>query len=77
MTFCIMLFVDRLVQQRGAGIEVRDAHRPPVELAGLIAAIIRKDFPDLPDAEKDLADIDSLMAEGHYMVHVMKERDKT
>jgi hypothetical protein len=34
-----------------------------------VAAVIRKDFPDLPDAEKDLAAIDSLMAEGHYILH--------
>ena len=34
-----------------------------------VAAVIRKDFPDLPDAEKDLATIDSLMAEGNYILH--------
>ena len=34
-----------------------------------VAAIIRKDFPSLPDAEQDLAFIDSLMAEGHYILH--------
>jgi hypothetical protein len=34
-----------------------------------VADVIRKDFPALPDAEKDLAAIDSLMAEGHYILH--------
>lgn len=34
-----------------------------------VADVIRKDFPDLPDAEKDLAAIDSLMAEEHYILH--------
>jgi len=34
-----------------------------------VASVIRKDFPALPDAEKDLAAIDSLMAEGHYILH--------
>jgi len=34
-----------------------------------VAAVIRKDFPALPDADKDLAAIDSLMTEGHYILH--------
>ena len=34
-----------------------------------VANVIRKDFPALPDAEADLAAIDSLMAEGHYILH--------
>ena len=34
-----------------------------------VADVIRKDFPALPDAEKDLAAIDSLMAEGHIILH--------
>ena len=34
-----------------------------------VAAAIRHDFPDIPDAESDLATIDSLMAEGHYILH--------
>ncbi len=34
-----------------------------------VADVIRKDFPALPDAEKDLAAIDSLMAEEHYILH--------
>ena len=34
-----------------------------------VAAVIRKDYPDIPDAESDLAAIDSLMAEGHYIFH--------
>ena len=34
-----------------------------------VASVIRKDFPALPDAEKDLAAIDSLMAEGHFILH--------
>ena len=34
-----------------------------------VAAVIRKDFPTLPDAISDLAAIDSLMAGGHYILH--------
>lgn len=34
-----------------------------------VAAVIRKDFHSLTDAENELATIDSLMAEGHYIQH--------
>jgi len=34
-----------------------------------VATVIRKDFPTIPDAAADLAAIDSLMAEGHYILH--------
>ena len=34
-----------------------------------IAAVIRKDFPTLPDASADLTFIDSLMAQGQYILH--------
>lgn len=34
-----------------------------------VATVIRKDFPTIPDAESELAAIDSLMAEGHYILH--------
>ena len=34
-----------------------------------VATVIRKDFPTIPDAAEDLATIDSLMAEGHYILH--------
>ena len=34
-----------------------------------VADIIRKDFSTIPEAEHDLAAIDSLMAEGHYILH--------
>ena len=34
-----------------------------------VASVIRKDFPALPDAESDLAAIDSLMAEGQLILH--------
>ena len=34
-----------------------------------VAKVIRKDFPDIPDAEKDLAAIDSLIAEGNLILH--------
>ena len=34
-----------------------------------VATMIRKEFPTIPDAEKDLAAIDSLMAEGHFILH--------
>ena len=34
-----------------------------------VANVIRRDFPTLPDAASDLAAIDSLMAEGHYILH--------
>lgn len=34
-----------------------------------VAAVIREDFPALPDAASELAAIDSLMAEGHYILH--------
>ena len=34
-----------------------------------VADIIRKDFSTIPDAEHDLAAIDSLMAQGHLILH--------
>ena len=34
-----------------------------------VADVIRKSFPDIPDAERDLAAIDSLMAQGHLILH--------
>ena len=34
-----------------------------------IAEIIRKDFGTIPGAEEDLARLDSLIEEGHYIVH--------
>ena len=34
-----------------------------------VSAVIREDFPALPDAASELAAIDSLMAEGHYILH--------
>ena len=34
-----------------------------------VAAILQKDFPDIPDAARDLAAIDSLVAEGHLILH--------
>ena len=38
-----------------------------------VASVIRKDFPDIQDAPKDLAAIDSLMAEGQYILHHSRE----
>ena len=34
-----------------------------------VTNVLRKDFPDIPEAENDLAVIDSLMAEGHFILH--------
>ncbi len=34
-----------------------------------VAAVIKEDFRDIPDADKDLAAIDSLMAEGQLIMH--------
>ena len=34
-----------------------------------VAAVIRRDFPEIPDSEEDLSRIDSLMAQGHYILH--------
>ena len=34
-----------------------------------VAGTLRKHFPDMPDLEEDLAAIDSLMSEGHYILH--------
>ncbi len=34
-----------------------------------VATVLRKDFPDIPEMESDLAAIDSLMAEGHFILH--------
>lgn len=34
-----------------------------------VAAILQKDFPDIPDAARDLAAIESLVAEGHLILH--------
>ena len=34
-----------------------------------VAGTLRKHFPDIPDLDEDLAAIDSLMSEGHYILH--------
>ena len=34
-----------------------------------VAAVLRRDFPDIPDASRDLAEIDSLVAQGHLVLH--------
>ena len=34
-----------------------------------VEAVIKEDFSDIPDAERDLAAIDSLIAEGHLIQH--------
>ena len=34
-----------------------------------IAEVLRNDFPNIPEAEKDLAAIDSLMAKGQFILH--------
>ena len=34
-----------------------------------VAAVLQKDFPDIPDTARDLAAIDSLVAEGHLILH--------
>ena len=34
-----------------------------------VAAVIRKEYPNIPDADNDLAAIDSLMADDHYILH--------
>ena len=34
-----------------------------------VKELIRKDFPDIPEEERDLAAIDSLMAQGHFILH--------
>ena len=39
--------------------------------------VLRKDFPDIPDLDGDLASIDSLVAEGHYILHHSGMFEKT
>lgn len=34
-----------------------------------VAKILRKEFKDIPNLENDLHTLDSLMAEGHYIIH--------
>ena len=34
-----------------------------------VAAVIRRDFPDIPDAEADLAGIEALISEGNLILH--------
>jgi hypothetical protein len=34
-----------------------------------VAAVIRHDFPNIPDCEEDLRQIEALMAEGNYIFH--------
>jgi hypothetical protein len=34
-----------------------------------VAAVIRRDYPDIPDAARDLAAIDSLIARGELILH--------
>ena len=34
-----------------------------------VASVIRRSYPDIPDAEADLAELDSLIGEGHLIMH--------
>ena len=34
-----------------------------------VAAVIRSRFPDIPDAAAELAELDSLIGEGHLIMH--------
>ena len=38
-----------------------------------VAAVIRRDFPDIPGAEADLAQLDALIAEGNLIMHHSEE----
>ena len=41
-----------------------------------VASVIRRHFPDIPDAESDLAELDSLIKEGHLIMHHSDEFSK-
>ena len=41
-----------------------------------VASVIRHHFPDIPDAESDLAELDSLIKEGHLIMHHSDEFSK-
>lgn len=38
-----------------------------------VASVLRHDFPNIPDLEADLPAIDSLISEGHFIVHHSRE----
>jgi hypothetical protein len=60
-------FLDAFVRSANEGKRITEEEW--VKKWKIVAKILRKDFKDIPDLEKDLHMLDSLMAEGHYIIH--------
>ena len=59
-------FLDAFVRSANEGKKAPEAEW--VKKWQGVAQILRKDHPDIPELEKDLGTLDSLMAEGHYIM---------
>ena len=60
-------FLDAFVRSANSGKKATETEW--VKKWEEIKSIINKDFPDIPDAGEDLALLDSLIAEGHLIMH--------
>ena len=60
-------FLDAFIRSANEGKRVTDEEW--VKKWKKVSTILRKDFKDIPDLDRDLHTLDSLVAEGHYIMH--------
>ena len=60
-------FLDAFIRSANEGKRVTDEEW--VKKWKIVSTILRKDFKDIPDLDQDLHALDSLVAEGHYIMH--------
>ena len=60
-------FLDAFIRSANEGKRVTDEEW--VKKWKKVSTILRKDFKDIPDLDRDLHALDSLVAEGHYIMH--------
>ena len=60
-------FLDAFIRSANEGKRVTDEEW--VKKWKKVSTILRKDFKDIPDLYRDLHTLDSLVAEGHYIMH--------
>ena len=61
------VFLDAFIRSANEGKRVTDEEW--VKKWKKVSTILRKDFKDIPDLDRDLHTLDSLVAEGHYIMH--------
>jgi hypothetical protein len=60
-------FLDAFIRSANEGKRVTE--KEWVKKWREVSKILRKDFKDIPDLDQDLHKLDSLVAEGHYIMH--------